>query len=85
MEKCLESIEKDPFGVDGHALKYTNEVGILKFRTEETNCNYEINYQVDATEYLFALSSFSSTCFGHTRPSSGAIGVKISYKCSIWW
>ena len=39
--------------------------------------NYEINYQLDATEYLFALSSFSLTCFGLTRPSSGAIGVTI--------
>ena len=39
--------------------------------------NYEINYQLDAIEYLFALSSFSSTCFGLTRPSSGAIGVTI--------
>ena len=46
--------------------------------------NYEINYQLDAIEYLFALSSFSSTCFGLTRPSSGAIGVTISYKFSIW-
>ena len=46
--------------------------------------NYEINYQLDAIEYLFALSSFSSTCFGLTRPSSEAIGVTISYKCSIW-
>ena len=45
---------------------------------------YEINYQLDAIEYLFALSSFSSTCFGLTRPSSGAIGVTISKKCSIW-
>jgi len=32
-------LKKIPFGVDGHALKYTNEVGILKFRTEEANCN----------------------------------------------
>ena len=46
--------------------------------------NNEINYQLDAIEYLFALSSFSSTCFGLTRPSSGAIDVTISYKCSIW-
>ena len=46
--------------------------------------NYEINYQLDAIEYLFALSSFSSTCFGLTRLSSGAIGVTISYKCSVW-
>ena len=48
------------------------------------NFNYEINYQLDAIEYLFVLSYFSSTCFGLTRPSSGAIGVTISYKCSIW-
>ena len=46
--------------------------------------NYEINYQLDAIEYLFALSSFGSTYFGLTRPSSGAISVTISYKCSIW-
>jgi len=32
-------LKKIPFGVDGLALKYTNEVGILKFRTEEVNCN----------------------------------------------
>ena len=51
-----------------------NNVGLNK------NCisdNYEINYQLDAIEYLFALSSFSSTCFGLTSPSSGAIGVTI--------
>ena len=46
---------------------------IIKFSAS----NYEINYQLDAIEYLFALSSFSSTCFGLTRPSSGAIGVTI--------
>jgi hypothetical protein len=45
------------------------------FKKIRTGINYEINYQLDAIEYLFALSSFSSTCFGLTRPSSGAIGV----------
>ena len=39
--------------------------------------NYEINYQLEAIKYLFALSSFSSTCFGLIRPSSGAMGVTI--------
>jgi hypothetical protein len=32
-------LKKVPFGVDGHALKYSNEVGFLKFRTEEAKCN----------------------------------------------
>jgi hypothetical protein len=31
-------MEKIPFGIDGHTLKYTNEVGILNVRTEESNC-----------------------------------------------
>ena len=31
-------LKKILLGVDGHALKYTNEVGILKFTTEEANC-----------------------------------------------
>ena len=57
------------------------EQGCLNSSTSLISCtlhfgfNYEINYQLDAVEYLFALSSFSSTCFGVTRPSSGAIGV----------
>ena len=33
-------------------------------------------YQLDAIEYL--LCTFSSTCFGLTRPSSGAMDVTIS-------
>ena len=67
------------------------DTGVLKYYIADLiSCtlhfgfNYEINYQLDAIEYLFALSSFSSTCFGLTRPSSGAIGVTISYICSIW-
>lgn len=39
LEKCLKVLKKVPFGVVGHALKYSNEVGILKVRTEEANCN----------------------------------------------
>jgi len=31
------------------------------------------------------LCSFSSTCFGLIRPSSGAIDVTVSYICSIWY
>ena len=34
---------------------------------------YELIYQLNAIEYL--LCSFSSTCFGLTRPSSGAMDV----------
>ena len=30
------------------------------------------------------LCTFSSTCFGLVRPSSGAMDVIISYICSIW-
>ena len=30
------------------------------------------------------LCTFSSTCFGLIRPSSGAMDVTISYICSIW-
>ena len=36
---------------------------------------YEIIYQLDAIEYL---CSFSSTCFGLKRPSSGAMDVTVS-------
>jgi len=32
-----EVLKKIPFGVDGNALKYTNEVSILKCRIEEVN------------------------------------------------
>ena len=37
---------------------------------------YELFYQLNAIEYL--LCTFSSTCFGLTRPSSGAMDVTIS-------
>ena len=37
---------------------------------------YELIYQLNAIEYL--LCTFSSTCFGLTRPSSGAMDVIIS-------
>ena len=37
---------------------------------------YELIYQLDAIEYL--LCTFSSTCFGLTRPSSGAMDVTVS-------
>ena len=36
-----------------------------------------INYQLDAIEYLFVY--FSSTCFGLTCPSSGAMDVRIFF------
>jgi len=35
--------------------------------------NYELIYQLDAIEYLFVY--FSSTYFGLTHPSSGAMDV----------
>ena len=38
---------------------------------------YELIYQLNAIEYL--LCTFSSTCFGLTRPSSGAMDVKFLY------
>ena len=44
--------------------------------------NYEFIYQLNAIEYL--LCTFSSTCFGLTRPSSGAMDVKFFYIYSIW-
>jgi hypothetical protein len=43
---------------------------------------YELIYQLNAIEYL--LCTFSSTCFGLTRPSSGAMDVKFLYIYSIW-
>ena len=36
--------------------------------------NYELIYQLNAIEYLLCI--FSSTCFGLTHPSSGAMDVK---------
>ena len=39
--------------------------------------HYELIYQLNAIEYL--LCTFSSTCFGLTRPSSGAMDVIISF------
>ena len=60
--------------------------------------DYELLYQLDAIEYL--LCSFSSTCFGLTRRSSGALDVKfLTYtaygvlgvvkvgleECVCWW
>ena len=42
---------------------------------------YELIYQLNAIEYL--LCTFSSTCFGLTRPSSGAMDVKFLYIYSI--
>ena len=44
--------------------------------------NYELIYQLNAIEYL--LCTFSSTCFGLTRPSSGAMDFKFLYIYSIW-
>ena len=38
--------------------------------------HYELIYQLNAVEYL--LCTFSSTCFGLTRPSSGAMDVTVS-------
>ena len=35
----------------------------------------ELIYQLNVIEYL--LCTFSSTCFGLTRPSSGAMDVKL--------
>jgi hypothetical protein len=43
---------------------------------------YELIYQLNAIEYL--LCTFSSTYFGLTRPSSGAMDVKFLYIYSIW-
>ena len=43
---------------------------------------YELIYQLNAIEYL--LCTFSSTCFGLTRPSSGAMDVKFLYIYSTW-
>ena len=40
--------------------------------------NYELIYQRNAIEYL--LCTFSSTCFGLTLPSSGAMDVKLHRK-----
>ena len=39
--------------------------------------HYKLIYQLNAFEYL--LCTFSSTCFGLTRPSSGAMDVIISF------
>ena len=44
--------------------------------------NYELIYQLNAIEYL--LCTFSSACFGLTRPSSGAMDVKFLFIYSIW-
>ena len=44
--------------------------------------NYELIYQLNAIEFL--LCTFGSTCFGLTRPSSGAMDVKFLYIYSIW-
>jgi hypothetical protein len=43
---------------------------------------YEIIYQLDAIEYL---CSFSSTCFGLKRPSSGAMDVTVSLDMQQEW
>jgi hypothetical protein len=43
---------------------------------------HELIYQLNAIEYL--LCTFSSTCFGFTRPSSAAMDVKFLYIHSIW-
>ena len=43
--------------------------------------DYELIYQRNAIEYL--LCTFSSTCFGLTRPSSEAMDVKFLYTYSI--
>ena len=43
---------------------------------------HELIYQLNAIEYL--LCTFSSTFFGLTRPSSGAMDVKFLYIYSIW-
>ena len=57
--------------------------------TQEMTCirmlvtlNYELIYQLNAIEYL--LCTISSTCFGLTRSSSGAMDVKFLYIYSIW-
>ena len=57
------------------SMKYLKSV--LISCTLHFGFNYEINYQLDAIEYLFDLSFFSSTCFGLTCPSSGEISVTI--------
>ena len=44
--------------------------------------DYELIYQLKAIGYL--LCTFSLTCFGLTRPSSGAMDVKFLYIYSIW-
>ena len=70
-------------------LTVKNEIpGTINMKHQQTslkethNVNYELIYQLNAIEYL--LCTFSSTCFGLTRPSSGAMDVKFLYIYIIW-
>ena len=69
-----------------------NRLKHVEHLTEVNKLHYELIYQLNAVEYLFC--TFSSTCFGLTRPSSGAMDVKITYtaygvlgvvRCWSWW
>ena len=61
--------------VTNNALEHDFANGNLYRNCKQCVLKYELIYQLDAIEYL---SSFSSTCFGLTRPSSGAMDVTIS-------
>ena len=82
----LRVVGETSYGIQVGFIEFHIVFTISLFRvvvcTLHFGLNYELIYQLNAIEYL--LCTFSSTCFGLTCPSSGAMDVTFLYIYSIW-